>query len=547
MRTLAAWRNSPNLWGIKYNRYLMKKNLFNFFLLVVLLGGGFSFVFNNCYAIEGPVRLKLNADYIKKTEAERLFRPTSPYNLFDYLICEATTYHDIVPAETAYLMMEVPGEAAFEITSGRLEPTKNPTIFQWKIPDGSLDWPKPWTSDNSIIERVIEGIKRNGKIFCKVNYNQTELTSYPEEPVTNCVHLWGNLIKRTSGTNGFKIAFVRGASTSFTAPEIVDRGITVYENGFWRIDPFQQQIYRKNFEYYADLLKYNDTPDKMSLRERIDGNRVLFLPPLVYEELKTEENGSSCYGKDFYYLHSDKTYDPEARASTRADSGIMIIWGAKPPFDEYYKKTYIHEFGHNKVCNLNDEYVAFLSRVEKGTNCTNNPSDPNRPCASFLTYGDCFPGCSSAGAFRPSATSLMINNAKAVFKFNVISCGYCLKGLGVSNNMTNNWSKCMGWNTVKPGDIKCIDNNDCLSPYGSEGCGRCNLGGIGQCEFSGVGTDCLWRWGGIVSYGYCLRPDTPDGPFVCDLPFPFGWECNSLGGCKATEKCDLTTHKCVPK
>ena len=167
---------------------------------------------------------------------------------------------------------------------------------------------------------------------------------------------------------------------------------------------------------------------------------------------------------------------------------------------------------------------------------------------SFGSFGETHIGCTNDDAFRSSWSSIM-NSGPAISKFNIISCGYCLKKINPGIHITKHWERCRDAMDVIPVGQQCEDSdNQDYQPGGftnhvcrigaTLGCGVCS----GEsCDFtSNNGNDCITKINGEWKAGFCDNGscDTSDG-----------WQCTTRFNnppCWGGTICNPQSHTCIP-
>ena len=453
------------------------------------------------------VGLIMGHEYILETQKSRGFRP-NPENItpFDNILCglkvrESENPKDkIYTGELRWVDLSSSGEGLVKKTttdSGFVfaKNEKGHDYYAWRI----KGWPNGWGSPADI-GKLVDG----GAVKCVVNLEDREINSSVIE-LDTCVHIMG------PDTAEYKFISMYGKRLNSAPNKIVKTGLK-NTLAYMGTDPFAQ--YPKNFSHYADLKAHNDSvwetetdfinsdprrPVKsFSLSANLAKGKSA---PRQISIVSSCGNGGKVY--HFYNSIADDLF------SVR---GMRIIFINPFKLKRWpISRVALHETGHN-FCKLEDEHSfsvkSFLYWGEK--NCVDDANalaplgfKAGRQTTSGFgqitpkLYGDTNPGnngvgCSFGAGFKtPSAKSVM-NNHYEVNKFNVISCGYCLKEILNQTNyksLGNNFEACMdkSWDTIKPGEFVCEVDVDC-STDGTTTCSRCV---DNRCEFQGAKKECM--------------------------------------------------------
>jgi|GEM_PF-6395920 len=235
-----------------------------------------------------------------------------------------------------------------------------------------------------------------------------------------------------SGSGKHKMVAMRGASSQFSATDLVKKMNEYVNEGFKKIQPYRQ--YDELLSYYVDL-KLHDDSDLIKLavsnmsRQNIDNG----FPKLI-------RGVSSCKNASVYGMHIQDTYLNDKWAGMATYSGEFLINAFYPSSTFSHAQVYLHETNH-AFGKLNDEAVHG-PRIFP-FNLTNCSIDPRQ---SYLykgkLYGEThFTGCvgelyvkdeNDPGKilYRPSYSSLMNQDESGgQKKLNVVSCGFVMKAL----------------------------------------------------------------------------------------------------------------------
>ena len=332
-------------------------------------------------------------------------------------------------------------------------------------------WKDGWT-DEDTLDYIIKIIKRDGgsnTIKCEVRV-EDELANVKNEkffPVSLCLKLWGD--RNAPHTTNF----MRGESTILTARSLVGKTLSIVNEGFNQIDPFK--TYQEKFFHSLELNKKDDSGIALPTDDQCLFNNLRIVTASATECGAKElnylftEKGATKYAGGYTSLGRDAILlNPEPIAinpESIADSKIIPL-----PI------LVIHETGH-AFCYLDDEYIANnrdTCVVSGQTNCRNDPD-------SYGIYGDTTHfGCTYDQLFgnslwRPSYKSIMRTTdvgrngfTWSTKRFNVISCGYCLKMIKsnaysfADADLKPYFDECMGLDTVKPSKA-CETPIDCPS------------------------------------------------------------------------------------
>jgi len=504
----------------------------------------------------GEVNLYLNPFYITATETNRLFTPVYPVNPYDGLTLELKIKKAESPQSLGFNgSLILPGSSAtinlggfmsWNVVRSKADP--NYDYYTWNSPS----FPNSFASSESALDTLVAVGKVQGLVEDDAGGLIFTETSNVLD-VTSCVHMWGDEDLAEAGTKGYSVVVVGGQNvpngTTF------DNAKKTYEQALWVYDPFKK--YPRNFEIYADVKKYNEGEPA----DNTTTSGALMLTNI--------RKNSKCPGKDVYYLYTDKfnkftkifggVYSP-------ASKSILIPYVSLDDIDSipYVSiddtDTIIHELAH--YFTVRDEYPFVVS---ESPNCsTTSLLHPIDGCAKFKSlftnYSDgCYKQCgSTAKYFRSSIESLM--NLPGPHKFNKLTCAVILNEIFPTRIRSENWTRCVqtdmstqvkdecGINTTVGYNTSCSTNSlDLPYNYDVVRCGRCSNG---KCvSASNPNYDCVaTNKSGQKVFGSCLPPESisnDTGAFSCNIDIL--WKCNSQGGCKTTEVCNLTTHQCVLK
>ncbi len=412
------------------------------------------------------IKMKFAPEYKKQTMANRLFMPQKPFTPFDNIVCEATSSINAAGHLTARLIVEESNKPINIIASsnaiGKGKLSLAGVIYSFEF----SGWPGGWTSDNDVMDRLIE----TGRFKCEILYDG-KIAAEKEEPITSCVHLWGydgsGFVEYNKKAD-FRIVYMQGESTTENSQWIVNEGEKSRKEGFEKYSPFKE--YNESFAHYADLKAFNDV-DLITLGDQF------FIPSVI------ANFESSCKG-DYYAFYNNLTY--AAYSSYALPIFFLnneIIENSLQNKDYKWDSqfTFFHEFGHS-FCGLSDEYISnsYLQMLLGDSPLFTESF--NRNCGyrgRFPFLGSVFgvvlneyKGCSLEDKYRSSADSIMNTGIeKNTQKHNLVSCAYCLK------KIKNMWG---------------IDLNECknmdIVPLGFE----CSAGFIGavQCILMGFNVDC---------------------------------------------------------
>lgn len=380
------------------------------------------------------VNLALNPEYIKKTKKERKFTPTNDkITGFDDIVCEArvSTSEDL-SLQARLITRDKKTNQDVIISSGFLVYSRDEgdvRIYNWKI----KGWPYGWAGDE-IMEKIIE----NENVRCEVDLGGEKIKS-EEIETSNCVRLWGD---EKQAVLPFSIVNMRGKSTKLSPYEIVRFGEITYKNGFHAIDPFKS--YKEKFAYYADLVEHDD--EVYSVYSGFyDPENKKFFGDWQFRQVPKD---SACENARLYVFHNSRTYSAYSKKYAK-----IIFVNYLSALSAGYDKIgniILHETGH-AFCGLDDEYMLFGSKKFPKDNLL------RKNCAQipyWKNYGERnLVGCFVYKNFyKPSQYSIMHTFPSPYDnKFNVVSCGYCLKEIKEDlSPIILNFQKCMNYDTVKP-------------------------------------------------------------------------------------------------
>lgn len=308
-------------------------------------------------------------------------------------------------------------------------------------------------------------------------------------PMTNCLHVGGN--------GPIKMAFMSGGNSETYEPgereTLLRRVNYIVNHGIKVIDPYKK--YQDKFSYYIDLEKIDQ--NEMTIEETKDpGGRTWAI--FDYSMNSWLINSSACGNEMEVYtflfdhpkiipawatMHGRNVYlnvhpgiplggptDPVSNLEIFSENPMSLpLWQNLP-------RVAMHELAH-ALGGLNDEYVYVSPDDELGysdllsiTTCSTQPQIDYRG-SDGLIYGltdkkgcDQFWGKDEKTPYyRASHTSIMngnyrdlsINVFPAIYKFNIISCGYLtavFKGMAPERqNAATFWPECEQLDTVKDG------------------------------------------------------------------------------------------------
>jgi len=437
-------------------------------------------------------KIYLDPEYISRTEQTRKFTPTQ-ITPFDDIICEVKVQdacgvnsNSPVNLKAQLLTRDSSGNWNVVLEESQssewtgmspLDSQGNSLdyqIYQWKIKGWSEPSPVGWTSDNDKMEELISA----GKVKCVVSDASNPANTVSTMPVitSNCVHVWGK-------EDAVKVGFLRGETSSYSRGNSnvntntlqLSTHTTVYaylddvknkyiRDGFNGVSPFKENS--DKFSYFLDLKKF---PDSSIITIRLGKNRFV----LGNVEKKIDQL-RSCK-TDYNILFSSKV-------GVATGYGEHSILFNNEVIEEYFIRgqlvapefAIIHEFGH-KYCGLNDEYdkremsggtrVILISNFlfSMGAQYTErNCKGPLWFPGAWQSYDintgkDVYFANPTKGCdffpenFRPSNKSLMNNFGFKDNRFNVVSCGYCLKKIN-GGILDTAWKQCMTMDTVKPNE-----------------------------------------------------------------------------------------------
>jgi hypothetical protein len=367
------------------------------------------------YFLIEDINVFLNPDYVNTTQIKRKFTPSLPLTPYDNAIVELK-------------VKECNSKSM--ITGGILNP--NPDItsethsavgtfnydrsvggynyYRWNLNGwdystgdrgNAIGWMQEYQMQelaDPINELVVYVEKEGHTIGTKIF------------PISKCVRLLGDRNDHSIVTMSSEYVFDNKFSL---AKKIIDEG-------FFQIDPFRK--FKNKFSFYVDIIEIDD----LNWETSEDGKHFL---TSSYSKVR---NMTNCnVPNPTFIFNNAQTW----AAYTRKSENVIF---ANPPgianIRLKYGETIIHEMGHS-FCKLDDEYIInddspFLLRTAlhyfwlRDKNCISNTPG----CNSFWKqYGDCETGCNIGLTLRrPSSSSLMRCDTN---KFNVVSCGYCLKKL----------------------------------------------------------------------------------------------------------------------
>ncbi len=404
------------------------------------------------------VYLTFNETYVEKTKEDRLFRPKE-ITPFENIVCELKTNAPGVSVigergEIAGKLIAVENGKEIIVKQGIVKKTHLTVneggekfyIYRWYI----NGWPDGITQDQELMEKVIENqnlkcvVGGCGPGGCEGDLVHDLVVEGEKIKTSNCVHLWGPDDSDLNYGLPFKVFYIRGKSLDTSPFWFVTNRIRDYEEGFHKIDPFAQ--FPEKFSHYLDLKEYNDMYWKEGPEKMPEDLSCKGIP-----RLSVHYSTSSPVSLGFVFFTSKKKIYLNPLLCSKV--------GRKPSY------VLMHEVGH-AFCHLVDEYEYHFGGQVEIPESVIFPLLPN--CAQFPywdEYGDDFwKGCLIHGTpvtaknfYRPSKLSIM-NELKTTTpipkdskKFNVVSCGYCLKEIKEDLSPTiSNWKECCNMDTVKP-------------------------------------------------------------------------------------------------
>lgn len=406
------------------------------------------------------VRVALDPEHIEQMYALNNFKPNeiTPY---DDINCNVWVKKECDLTVQNIKTKLVVGESESEIISNSSIPfsknENNTDIYRWKVE--GYNWSEDkyqspyvgWINNKRIMKSVID--QGNATCIANITFDNGDSPAVNDTfDISTCLQMKGD------GVNDF--VFALGFSTGYSLNYFLNLSHIVHVRGFEGYDPFSSRMDR--FSFYADLKEYNDFDFNMGANNQFDYDT----PQLIYSK-------SSCKPAKNYIFYNARTSKAYAnqKISFMDPSRILNNLPKLLSSEDYFAQIAMHEFGHS-FCGLADEYYTYDNDipgyVKVGAfivsltlldfpNCNGNPDWSS-------STGDYFNSCFvSRDYVRSSYNSLMRYGYRGSIpegRFNVVSCGYCLKEIeGIDSAIVNPgslglmesyWQQCSTMNTVKP-------------------------------------------------------------------------------------------------
>lgn len=539
--------------------------------------------------LKAEVTLFIDPDYIKMRETKYLVTPgndgyISPYDQIDVLLKipkqEAKKYKKL--DVSIVLAPEFDNPKTKEITSiinGDLQTSSYLNMvsndydyYFWKSPNwpekiSKSSPPASITRSEYDLKKLLESGKIKAVVFGNMGVEGETGPIIGESQVksiSSCFHLYGvwgepgssfmkskKLEIERQGRQGFSILFARDEAAGADSSNFISANPFADPSNFYsKPDPFA--TYQDSFSAYVDLNVYKAFPYSQALS--LEGgeyekyiNDIHLSSQCSSKGLKSPDLTSMFLGKSGggFYWRINKVI---------TIGGGIYVFGSN---------TFWHEVGH--YFGLDDEYV-YKEEAPKimGSNCSATSN-----CNEFITrFGKaengwdnynqgCYLGCIDNSHYRSSINSIMNSS----MFFNKLSCAVILNKVFPNNRQSDNWNNCNRLNVAEYNH--CWYDKDCFltedADYSSiSACGVCKTeGGVDLSRpYYMIGTN--WPTCTINPNRDCMMSATASSKPVFGFCYQnrFGssflrcqkissWICNSLGGCGADEKCDLSTHKCI--
>ena len=389
--------------------------------------------------------------YKDRTEKDRKFIPREPYSPYDEIEItvkfrkhlECNTRWDLIGGKIVVLadggelfktdrfeVIEVyedsinkgafPDKFGF-YTPGIPEGVRWNSLIKGKNPEYRIilkGWSNGITQNEADMEKLVDAISQGRAISFRIEDAKGEKIETPRIPMTNCVRLYGD---------GEQAIVFSRAEIEFEQPQLKGESVGLKSLMKWSTDGYQKLITTSPFKEY-----------KSHLSSIIDLNKF---------EHTTLFSPSKCKDENLV----DVRFDNFNYAGVEGNAGLGNVRITGAGKTSKLSEVIVHEVGH-VVGRLSDEYAPYEDKMPDildNTNCLNNYD-----VSQWGNFANPKTGCIRSKYLSRSTKDSIMNYGVFgdIHKFNIVSCGYLIKGITNAGTGQSHWPECSRLDTVKPGD-----------------------------------------------------------------------------------------------